>query len=308
MENSIGAGSGLGSLVDVKTRLLICSRDTVFYNTAQHLTRVLAPLGKSAKSFILDSSEFCKKLCEISDPGPIVSYDVVDLFTNVPREEALLALRQRLNNLDDPLDTSLTIDSIISLTSASIDSTYFTWGEDIFEQIHGLPMGSPLSPILSEIYLTDLEEKALLTSFVKPMCWHRKVDDTFVILHPGQDPDQLLQHLNNQHQRIKFTMEPETNNKLPFLDVLVSRTPTNTFQTTVYRKPTHTNQYVNYQSNHPPQVKAGIISTLTRRAKNICSINRQEEINHLKEAFIDHNDYPPQLVNKTISQLVSQHQ
>ena len=171
----------------VKTRLLVCSRDTVFYNTAKHLTQVLSPLGKTAKSFISDSKAFCNKLTEISNPGPIISYDVVDLFTNVPRDEALQALRQRLDNLPEPLDTKLTTESIISLTSSCINSTYFTWGDVIYEQIHGLPMGSPLSPILTEIYMTDLEERALASSPVTPICWVRKVDDTLVILKPEDD-------------------------------------------------------------------------------------------------------------------------
>ena len=123
----------------------------------------------------------------------------------------------------------------------------------MYEQIHGLPMGSPLSPILTEIYMTDLEEKALQPSPFQPACGFRKVDDTFVILQPNQDPLQLLDHLNAQHPRIKFTIETEKNNQLPFLDVLVTRTLTNDLQTSVYRKPTHTNQYVHHHSNHPPQ-------------------------------------------------------
>ncbi|XP_067659477.1 uncharacterized protein [Haliotis asinina] len=104
----------------VKTRLLICSRDTVFYSTAQHLTQVLSPLGKSANSFISDSTDFCTKIRDITNPGPMISYDVVDLFTNVPREEALRALRHRIDNLQQPLNTNLSTDSIISLTSACI--------------------------------------------------------------------------------------------------------------------------------------------------------------------------------------------
>ncbi|XP_067685323.1 uncharacterized protein [Haliotis asinina] len=126
-------------------------------------------------------------------------------------------------------------------------------------------MGSPLSPNLTEIYMTHFEEKSLVSSPIHPVCWYRKVDDTFVILRKDQDPTSLLQHLNTQHPRIKFTMETENDNKLTFLDVFVSRDPCNKkTKTTLYRKPTHSDKYIHFNSNHPPKTKSGVISTLRR--------------------------------------------
>ncbi|XP_046567176.1 uncharacterized protein LOC124275615 [Haliotis rubra] len=118
--------------------------------------------------------------------------------------------------------------------------------------------------------MTEQEDKALLTSPIAPICWYRKVDDTFVVLNPNDNPEHLLNHLNFQHPRMQFTMEEQSDNKLPFLDVLVKKEDIK-LSTTVYRTPTHTNQYLHFTSNNPLQVKKGIISTLTRRAKNICS-------------------------------------
>ncbi|XP_071112100.1 uncharacterized protein [Haliotis cracherodii] len=135
----------------VKARLLVCSRNTIHYNTAQYLARLLAPLGKTAKSFITDSTEFCRKISTITEPGTLVSYDVVDLFTNVPRDEALSILRRRIEAVYPDLTTHLSIDSIIRLITSCITSTYFTWQDKIYQQTHGLPMGSPLSPIITEI-------------------------------------------------------------------------------------------------------------------------------------------------------------
>ncbi|KAK6178378.1 hypothetical protein SNE40_013173 [Patella caerulea] len=118
--------------------------------------------------------------------------------------------------------------------------------------------------------MTSLEEKALQSSPITPICYYRKVDETFVMLKVEDDPNCLLQHLNNQHPRIKFTMEKENCGIIPFLDVLVNRNGS-TIQTSIYRKPTHTDQYIHYQSNHPIKVKAATISTLAHRAKEICN-------------------------------------
>ncbi|XP_046578806.1 uncharacterized protein LOC124286471 [Haliotis rubra] len=149
-------------------------------------------------------------------------------------------------------------------------------------------MGSPLSPIITKIYMTEPEDKTLLNLPVTPICWFRKEDDTFVIINPTDDPICLLKHLNAQHLRMKFDVQGEKDN--------------NKLQTSVYRKPTRTDQYLHFSSNHPLQVKRGIIATLARRAKNISSTNQglEVELEHLRHVFINLNQYPANLVNRTI--------
>lgn len=288
-----------------KSRILVCSRGSVYYNTAQFLSRLLAPLGKEGNSYIKDSATFVSNLQQTNPSGTMVSYDVVDLFTNIPLDEALEVLRSKLQTSIKDLDTNLTIDSIIQLVSNCFDTSYFTWNDIFYQQIHGLPMGSPLSPLITEIFMTQFEEQALSTAPFKPLCWYRKVDDTFTILQDGHNPDTLLQHLNAQHPRMNFTMEKELDHQLPFLDISLLNTPSG-IQTSVYRKPTHTDQYIHYTSSHHPQIKKAIVATLARRAKLLCKPELlQKEIQHLRNTFINQNGYPQKLVNKTISNILS---
>ncbi len=73
--------------------------------------------------------------------------------------------------------------------------------------------------------------------------------------------DDILQTINNTTKNIKFTKEEEQNNQLAFLDVLLTRTNDGTIHTQVYRKQTHTDQILNYNSNHPTQHKISCIKT-----------------------------------------------
>ena len=153
--------------------------------------------------------------------------------------------------------------------------------------------------------MTNFEQQALSTSLIQPTCWFRKVDDTFVILPHDNDPTKLLQHLNQQHPRIQFTFETETNSQIPFLDVLVTRTADNTIQTSVYRKPTHTDQYIHFNSNHPLRTKTGIISTLARRAHKLSSDNPESELKHLRHVFTKLNHYPTKTVDVVINKVTT---
>ncbi|XP_046582566.1 uncharacterized protein LOC124289940 [Haliotis rubra] len=96
-------------------------------------------------------------------------------------------------------------------------------------------------------------------------------------------------------------METEQNRQLPFLDVTLESTD-KVLVTSVYRKPSHTGQYINYNSCRHPQIKQAIIATLTRRAKSTCHPdNLNSEIDYLKRTFTVLNGYPARLVSSTIT-------
>ena len=88
-------------------------------------------------------------------------------------------------------------------------------------------------------------------------------------------------------------METEKDNKLAFLDTAVLREPDGRLTTSVYRKPTHTDQYLAYDSHHPQSVKRGIVKCLYERAKRLVtkpSVNSEEK-KHLLSVLVS-NGYP----------------
>ena len=85
--------------------------------------------------------------------------------------------------------------------------------------------------------------------------------------------DKLTEFLNNLDDSgsIKFTYEVETEGQLPFLDLLLKRTNSGGLKLSVYRKPTHTDQYFNFMSHHPIDHKISVVRTLLERSQKLVS-------------------------------------
>ena len=83
-------------------------------------------------------------------------------------------------------------------------------------------MGSPLSSIVTNIFMEHFEKIAMQTVNNTPSMWLRYVDDTFFLWPYGPEELSLfLKHINNIRPSIQFTKEVEDDGKISFLDVLV---------------------------------------------------------------------------------------
>ena len=97
----------------------------------------------------------------------------------------------------------------------------------------------------------------------------RYVDDTFAIQQEEQKQT-FLEHNNKVDSVIKFTVEGnQENGAIPFLDTIVKLEADNTLSLTVYRKPMHSNQYLQWNSYDNLVSKCSVISTLTHRARTV---------------------------------------
>jgi len=130
----------------------------------------------------------------------LVSYDVVSLFTNVPLQQAIDIATEAL-----PMTSRYSKDIFKQLLALACHNTVFGYEEKLSMQKDGVAMGSPLAPLLANIYLSSLE-KRLSDAPVRVYYWRRYVDDTVVILDEGHE-DNLLQYINSLSNAVKFTME-----------------------------------------------------------------------------------------------------
>ena len=164
-------------------------------------------------------------------------------------------------------------------------------------------MGSPLGPTFANCFLSFHEEEWLdqcPLSF-KPLYYRRYVDDTFLLFRDPLHIPKFQEYLNNKHKNIKFTVEHENEGKLPFLDVMLTRSD-NTISTSIYRKPTFKGLGINFLSFFPDQFKYNAIKTLLYRCFHLCS-NWQYihmEFDFLTKYF-QNNKFPLNILGDVVS-------
>ena len=270
------------------------------YQLSKYLTTVLKPLTDESRHKLQSTENFIDaiKTVQVPDDYKLVSFDVKSLFTSIPLQLALDCTETAINN--STIELPLPTDDLMDLLNLCLTSTYFQYNGKHYKQLHGTAMGSPVSVVVAEIVMQNIEELALATYKRTLPLWLRYVDDTFTAVHKDEIDD-FHEHLNGQNADIQFTKEIEENGKIPFLDCLVTR-DNNKLRTTIYRKPTHTDRLLDQSSYNPTSHKATTIRTLTRRAQLVCdspdSLTDENKYldnvfnkNNYNRDFIRHNTY-----------------
>ena len=174
--------------------------------------------------------------CTSSVYNVMVSFGVVSLFTNIPLDETVNIILDGLFNEADTIgldNCSFNTSQFKKFLKFAVKDSHFMLNNQLYEQIDGVAMGSPLRLSLANIFMRALKQNFL------SLLYRRYVDDTFCIFQNRVQAKSFLQYLNQQHPKISFTHEYEheyeDNNSLPFLDVLIMHAD-NGFSSNLYRK------------------------------------------------------------------------
>ena len=194
----------------LEMRPILSATNTYNYKLAKWLDEKLKPLTKS-KYVITDVFQFAEcvnqKQVQVSDI--MVSYDVTSLFTNVPVDETIEFLVKKAfkdNWFNDTYNLNLTKKQLTELLELATKNQLFQFDGQLYQQVDGVAMGSPLGPLMADAIMCKIESK-LEREGKMPKEYYRYVDDTLNLPNGISAAALFHQTLNGTHPSLTFTME-----------------------------------------------------------------------------------------------------
>ena len=143
----------------VPLRPIVSCVGTYSYNLAQYLVELLQPFSHNSFT-VKDSFAFAKEVTTCSSFPFMASFDVTSLFTCVPLEEVInICLDKLFANTNTVNNLNRT--QLYKMLSFTLKQNHFLFDGKVYNQVDGVAMGSPLGPVMANIFMCELERKAL---------------------------------------------------------------------------------------------------------------------------------------------------
>ena len=249
---------------DFSMRPILSATDTYNYNLAKWLDDKLKPLSTNEYT-INDVFKFAGEIrdMEFVESDILVSYDVSSLFTNVPLDETIQILVDKAfsnNWFNTTYELNITKSDLSDLLKVATKDQLFQFNGNLYEQVDGVAMGSPLGLLLANTFMCYIEERLQQQGKI-PAFYRRYVDDTLTAVPDVASAQALLETLNNAHQAINFTMELPKSDTIPFLGMNLSKKGCK-IVTSTFIKPTDTGLLTHYHSHIDRRYKTSLLRTI----------------------------------------------
>ena len=259
------------------------------------LSRILEPVYQLVPTHLENSQQLINDIRNQDATARLYPYpfslDVRSLFTSIPGTEAVATLEKKLRHHKE-LQLPLKIENICELVQVVLRNTYFSFKDNVYEQVSGLPMGNSISSILSTIYMDAIEQQSLRQ--LRIGIYRRYVDDIFITTTTEEEAHAILDFMNAQNEHIKFDIEHSSNSTLSLLDFSVNM---KNITFSFYKKHAKKDIFVNFTSAMPTRSKIQCARNEIKRIRERCSTT-QQETKHQKnfENLLATNGYPEEAI------------
>ena len=247
-------------------RPIVSSINAPTTGLSKWLTHVLTPIATQIQSYVRDSDTLQGELTQLTvEPTDILyTFDVENMYTSIPIEEALHAIHWFLNRMQHPL-----INLLLYGLRIVLEYNFFTFGDSNWKQLRGLAMGTPVAPILAMLYLGYHEETKILSLCKQSLrLYKRYLDDILLVWRPDPTNPYLFNRFRailRQTPGLSWTYK-EHKEQAPFLDLCIFRHGP-TYATRTHQKLLNLYLYPTFNSAHAPTVKKGMIYGLLKKYK-----------------------------------------
>ncbi|XP_062714162.1 uncharacterized protein LOC134290945 [Aedes albopictus] len=251
---------------------------------------------------IRDSFEFCEFINNVTLPDEhvLISLDVKALFTSIPKSLVMNSIITKWDEIKP--NTNICLDLFLEIVEFCIDSSYFRFDGQHYEQVFGTAMGIPLSP-----YIADWVMETLLDTVVRmleiPLPFIRKFVDDLITAIPLSRLQHVIDTFNSYDIHIQFTYEMEVDNKLPYLDMLLTRHSNQNVTTSWYQKPIASGRFLQYQSFHPLGQKLNVAQNFARRVNQLSTNLDEQSKRKIVDDQLKLNGYPKPLRSRIINRM-----
>ena len=309
-------------------RPIISGNGSVTENISKFVDFHVKDLVKSLPTYIQDTPDFLRNLEDLNQSSPVpdnailVTIDVCALYTNIQKNDGLLAMQKALELRSDK---TIPTDYLIDLLDIILSYNIFEFNNELYCQEVGCAMGSAVAPSYANIMMGMIDDQfkqlAVSSSGSHPIkLLKRFIDDYFMIWTGSVESlTTFLSQINSLHPTLKFTSSftcpfpcyipsyidhdcyCHTSRSIPFLDTQVSIRE-GKLSTDLYRKPTDRCMYLLPSSCHPAHTTRNIPYSLCYRLVRICS-DRKTLLNRLEElkGFLISRNYPRAVIQNAVN-------
>ena len=303
---------------DLKGRPIIAGPEAPTQHLSELIEKLLSPLVTHVKSYIKDDWDFLRKFPKrLSKDCDLYSCDISSLYTSIPHDLGLAALKYWLRKLHHLIPDRFTEEFIIEASEFILKNNYFLFDGTVFLQLIGTAMGTKFAPAYACLVMAYLEETKLypeidkqfppdIATFLKTF-FYRYMDDGIVPFPKTANFSTFVNILQSMDPHIKFTIENAeivSNDQglslqhLNFLDIMVILHPNRDIETDIYYKDTNCHEYLNFDSHHPYHIKENVPYNLAKRIIVFCSDQTTEHrrLQELKSWLLNCN-YPENIID-----------